>query len=198
MEDVPGVLGYFSAKDIPKNGSNIIGPIAHDEEIFATEYVTCVGQVIGVVVAETRALALKAADAVKIEYDVLEPILSIEDAIAKSFYTDEMIGMKGMLGHALHSGNVDEIFANEDNSSDIKIISGSTRVGGQEHFYLEPNACVVEVTDSDEVITISSTQCPMKHQAYIADCLGFSRNKVTCKAKRLGGVSEVKSRYWDL
>lgn len=188
VEDVPGVLGYFSAKDIPQNGSNTIGPIAHDEEIFATEYVTCVGQVIGVVVAETRALALKAADAVKIEYDILEPILSIEDAIAKkSYYTDEMIGMKGMLGHALHSGNVDEIFANEDNSSDIKIISGSTRVGGQEHFYLEPNACVVEVTDNDEVITTSSTQCPMKHQAYIADCLGFSRNKVTCKAKRLGG-----------
>ena len=186
VESIPGVLGYFSAKDIPKNGTNIIGPIAHDEEIFATEYVTCVGQVIGVVVAETRALALRAADAVKIEYEILEPILSIEDAIAKkSYYTDEMIGMRGFLGHALHSGNVDDIFANEEEN--IKIISGSTRVGGQEHFYLEPNACVVEVTDNDEVVTISSTQCPMKHQAYIADCLGFSRNKVTCKAKRLGG-----------
>jgi len=190
VESIPGVLGYFSAKDIPKNGTNSIGPIAHDEEIFATEYVTCVGQVIGVVVAETRAIALKAADAVKIEYEVLEPILSIEDAIAKkSYYTDEMIGMKGFLGHVLQSGNVDDFFTNEnEKSSDgIQIISGSTRVGGQEHFYLEPNACVVEVTDNDEVITISSTQCPMKHQAYIADCLGFSRNKVTCKAKRLGG-----------
>ena len=70
VESIPCVLGYFSAKDIPKNGTNIIGPIAHDEEIFATEYVTCVGQVIGVVVAETRALALRAAAAVDVQSGV--------------------------------------------------------------------------------------------------------------------------------
>ena len=188
LNEVPGVLGYFSAKDIPANGTNIIGPIAHDEEVFATEYVTCVGTVIGVVVAETRAHALKAADMVDIEYEILEPILSIEDAIAKeSYYTDEMIHMKNICGHSLNSGDVDSVFKNAKDDDNVKIITGSTRIGGQEHFYLEPNACVVEVTDNDEVLTISSTQTPMKHQAYIADCLGFSRNKVNCKAKRLGG-----------
>lgn len=40
---MPGVLGYFDAKDVP--GDNHIGPIMHDEEVFATETVTCVGQV---------------------------------------------------------------------------------------------------------------------------------------------------------
>ena len=38
-----GFEGFFSAKDIP--GSNDIGAIIHDEEVFATETVTCVGQV---------------------------------------------------------------------------------------------------------------------------------------------------------
>jgi hypothetical protein len=40
---VPGVVRYFGAKDVP--GDNMIGPIMHDEEVFATDKVTCVGQV---------------------------------------------------------------------------------------------------------------------------------------------------------
>ena len=41
-----GFVGIFLAKDIP--GDNKIGPVVADEELFATEYVTCVGQVYGV------------------------------------------------------------------------------------------------------------------------------------------------------
>jgi xanthine dehydrogenase/oxidase len=40
---LPGVVGYFGAKDVP--GDNMIGPIMHDEEVFATDKVMCVGQV---------------------------------------------------------------------------------------------------------------------------------------------------------
>ncbi|CAN4119890.1 unnamed protein product [Withania somnifera] len=39
----PGFAGIFLAKDIP--GDNKIGNIVADEEAFATEFVTCVGQV---------------------------------------------------------------------------------------------------------------------------------------------------------
>lgn len=40
--------------------------------------VTCVGQVIGAVIAETKDAALKAAQAVKVEYEDLPPIITIE------------------------------------------------------------------------------------------------------------------------
>lgn len=39
---VEGVVGFFGAGDVP--GSNKIGPVLHDEELFATRHVTCVGQ----------------------------------------------------------------------------------------------------------------------------------------------------------
>jgi xanthine dehydrogenase/oxidase len=42
---VPGVIGFFSHKDIP--GEKIIGDIVHDEEVFASEVVETVGQPIG-------------------------------------------------------------------------------------------------------------------------------------------------------
>ena len=38
-----GVAGYYGASDVP--GSNIIGPTKYDEEVFAKDTVTCVGQV---------------------------------------------------------------------------------------------------------------------------------------------------------
>ena len=38
-----GVAGYFGAADVP--GDNAIGAIIHDEELFATTEVSCVGQV---------------------------------------------------------------------------------------------------------------------------------------------------------
>ena len=62
--EMPGMIAFYSAKDVP--GSNVIGPAFPDEECFATEVVTCVGHPIGVIVAETHALALKGAAAVKV------------------------------------------------------------------------------------------------------------------------------------
>ncbi|THG22538.1 hypothetical protein TEA_025071 [Camellia sinensis var. sinensis] len=75
----PGFAGIFFAKDVP--GDNMIGPVISDEELFATEFVTCVGQAIGVVVADTYQHAKLAARKVHIQYEELPAILSIEDAV---------------------------------------------------------------------------------------------------------------------
>ena len=40
--------------------------------------VHCIGQVVGVVLAETQQLAREAAQAVRIEYEELTPIITIE------------------------------------------------------------------------------------------------------------------------
>ncbi|KAE8674961.1 Xanthine dehydrogenase [Hibiscus syriacus] len=74
-----GFAGIFFAKDI--SGSNKIGPIILDEELFASEFVTCVGQVIGIVVADTHENAKLAAGKDHVEQEELPAILSIEDAI---------------------------------------------------------------------------------------------------------------------
>ena len=39
----PGFAGIFFAKHVP--GINMVGPVVVDEELFASEVVTCVGQV---------------------------------------------------------------------------------------------------------------------------------------------------------
>ncbi|KAM0000115.1 putative xanthine dehydrogenase [Helianthus debilis subsp. tardiflorus] len=172
----PGFAGIFFAKDIP--GSNITGPIIEDEEVFASEIVTCVGQVIGVVVADTHENAKIAARKVVIDYEDLPAILSIEDAVKfKSFHPNTH--------RCLSKGDVDLCFQSDQCH---KIIEGEVHIGGQEHFYLEPQSTFVWTMDGgNEVHMISSTQAPQKHQKYVAHVLGLPMSKVVCKVKRIGG-----------
>lgn len=82
-----GVHGYFDHEDIP--GENNWGAIIKDEEIFASELVTCVGHQIGIVVAETEAQARFAAKAVKVEYEDLPgAVYSCEEAIEANSYIE--------------------------------------------------------------------------------------------------------------
>ncbi|CAN6312206.1 unnamed protein product [Urochloa humidicola] len=172
----PGFVGLFLSKDIP--GTNHTGPIVHDEEVFASDVVTCVGQIIGIVVADTHDNAKNAANKVHIEYSELPAILSIEDAVKSgSFHpnTKRCLG-KGDVEQCFMSGTCD------------RIISGEVRVGGQEHFYMEPQGTLVWPVDSgNEIHMVSSTQAPQKHQKYVANVLGLPLSKVVCKTKRIGG-----------
>lgn len=80
-----GVRTFINADDVP--GSNSTGYYVRDEEIFATDEVTCAGQVIGAIVAETKVQAQRAAKMVKIVYEDLPRILTTEEAIAcESFF----------------------------------------------------------------------------------------------------------------
>ncbi|PSR86829.1 Xanthine dehydrogenase [Actinidia chinensis var. chinensis] len=172
----PGFAGIFFAKDVP--GGNMIGAVVSDEELFATEFVTCVGQVIGVVVADTHQRAKLAAGKVYVEYEELPAILSIQDALkSNSFHPNtERCLRKGDVDLCFQSGQCD------------RIIEGEVHIGGQEHFYLEPQSTLVWTMDGgNEVHMISSTQAPQKHQKYVSHVLGLPMSKVVCKTKRIGG-----------
>lgn len=175
-KSLPGFVGIYFANSVP--GDNMIGPVIADEELFASEFVTCVGQVIGVVVADTHENAKLAARKVRVDYEELPAILSIREAIhAKSFHPNSEKWMgKGDVDRCFQSGQCD------------KIIEGEVHVGGQEHFYLEPNSSVIWTIDGgNEVHMVSSTQAPQKHQKYVSRVLGLPMSKVVCKTKRIGG-----------
>ena len=71
-------------------------------------------------------------------------------------------------GHRLDCGDVDAEFAS---GSMEHVIEGETRVGGQEHFYLEPNCAIVIPKERDEIQTFSSTQARAAPDALSLSCL---------------------------
>ncbi|XP_071963028.1 xanthine dehydrogenase/oxidase-like isoform X1 [Antedon mediterranea] len=168
-----GVHAFIDHKDVP--GSNLIGEIEQDEELFATDKVTCVGQYIGAIVADNQEIAQRAARMVRVEYQDLEPILSIKDAIAKESYFKPI--------YRLEKGNVTNGFESSD-----KMIEGEMRIGEQEHFYLETQSCIaVPKQEEDFMEVFSATQDLQLAQTTIANVLGVKYHKVNIRTKRLGG-----------
>ena len=70
-----GVHGIVTAEDVP--GSNKTG-LFNDESVFAVDEVTSVGQVIAVVLAEDELIASRAVSSVKVNYEDLPPLITIE------------------------------------------------------------------------------------------------------------------------
>uniref|UniRef100_A0A8C2DMB7 xanthine dehydrogenase n=1 Tax=Cyprinus carpio TaxID=7962 RepID=A0A8C2DMB7_CYPCA len=171
---VPGVVAFISAKDIP--GSNMTGPVVYDETVFADDKVTCVGHIVGAIVADTQAHAQRAAKAVKISYEELQPVIvTIQDAIAnKSFFQPV---------RSIERGDVAQGFKDSDH-----ILHGEMHIGGQEQFYLETNCTLAVPRGEDgEMELFVSTQSASKTQALVAKALGVSANRVVCRVKRMGG-----------
>ncbi|CAH0702363.1 unnamed protein product [Spodoptera exigua] len=173
----PGVVAFFSAKDLTPE-QNAIGPIFHDEELFASEKVVSQGQTIGVIVAKDQAIAQEAARMVEIEYEDIHPIIvTIEDAIEKnSFYPQ--------FPKTISRGDVQKAF---DDKSNI-IIEGQCRMGGQEHFYLETHAAfAIPKKEDDELEVFCSSQHPSEIAKLISHILHVPMNRIVARVKRMGG-----------
>ncbi|XP_039429165.1 xanthine dehydrogenase [Culex pipiens pallens] len=170
-----GVHRFFSADDLCSEG-NTCGPVFHDEFVFWKDVVTSQGQLLGAIVAENQSIAQKAARKVKIAYEELTPVIvTIEDAIAKGSYYPGY-------PKSIVQGDIEQGFKQA-----YKIVEGDCRLGGQEHFYLETQACVAVPKDSDEIEVFSSSQHPTEVQQHVAKALGIPSCKVVSRVKRLGG-----------
>ncbi|ODM98964.1 Xanthine dehydrogenase/oxidase [Orchesella cincta] len=174
--EMEGVVDFVSAKDIP-NHRNSVGGVIHDETVFAIDEVTCVGHIIGAVVANDQATAQRAAKTVKIEYEDIQPaIITMQDAIKhNSFYNDWI--------KILKNGDVEKGFSEADH-----ILEGEMYLGGQEHFYLETNAAIaLPKLEDGEMEIFSSTQNPSEIQLLAAEVLGVPENRIVVRTKRMGG-----------
>ena len=66
-------------------------------------------------------------------------------------------------------------------------LEGSSKIGGQDHFYLETQACIVIPKGEDgEVEVIASTQGLTETQKQAASALGVPANRVLARVKRIG------------
>jgi aldehyde oxidoreductase len=79
-EKMPGVVGVMTAKDI--KGTNRLKMIVDDQPLLCDKKVFVMGNPVAAVVAEKKDQALAAAQAVKVEYEILPDVQSPEEALA--------------------------------------------------------------------------------------------------------------------
>jgi len=170
---MPGVRGVILARDIPGDPKFITH--AHDEAIFATGKVEHIGQVIGVVVADTVMQARRAARKVKLDIEPLPAVLTVKEALkAQSFVLPPVFVRRGD--------------ANQGIARAPHRLTGELEVGGQEHFYLEGQVAYALPLEQNQWWIYSSTQHPGEIQHWVAHALGLENNAVTVECRRMGGA----------
>ncbi|MEO5742612.1 MAG: xanthine dehydrogenase molybdopterin binding subunit, partial [Vicinamibacterales bacterium] len=167
----PGVMTVLTRADVPGEGDS--GANRHDEPLFPTE-VLFYDQPIAWVLAETVEAAQRGAARVKVEYEPLPAILTIDQAIdAGSFLTEQL---------RIADGDTSAVDA-----SPLRV-DGKLEIGGQEHFYLETQAAIAWTDEAGFIAVHSSTQHPSETQEVVARVLGVPRNHVTVECLRMGGA----------
>ncbi|KAL6233796.1 hypothetical protein BDW75DRAFT_251812 [Aspergillus navahoensis] len=174
-----GAVGYVDHTSLPEE-KNHWGPVVHDEPIFAKGEVHAHGQPIGLVYAEDVMTAQAAAKAVKVVYEDLPVILTIDEAIkAESFFN---------YGKELRRGAPPEGIGEVLDECEYTL-SGTTRIGGQEHFYLETNAAIAVPHAEDGSMDVwSSTQNTMETQDFVSQVTNVPRHKINARVRRMGGA----------
>jgi xanthine dehydrogenase/oxidase len=141
---IPGVVGVYTYEDVlALAGNNEMGPIQRDELVFLPLgcKIKTVGEVLGIVVAESLESAELGARMVKIQYGKPEGkiVVTVDDAIdAGSFYDFSR--------HCMECGDVtvlEKLESMPDTSGtgtrtvgETVKVSGTFRSGSQDHFYL--------------------------------------------------------------
>ncbi|WP_339516673.1 xanthine dehydrogenase molybdopterin binding subunit [Pseudomonas sp. RL_15y_Pfl2_60] len=170
--EIPGVAIAITSKDVP--GQLDIGAVAPGDPLLADGKVEFVGQVVLAVAANSLEAARKAAMAAVIEYEDLEPVLDVVDALRKKHFVldshQHKIGdSTGALATAPHR------------------LQGSLHIGGQEHFYLETQISSVMPTEDGGMIVYTSTQNATEVQKLVAEVLGVAMHKIVIDMRRMGG-----------
>ena len=169
---MPGVRDVVLAHDIP--GDPMLAAFAGDEPIFASATVQHVGQVVGLVVADSVMQARRAARKVRLDIEALPAILDVRDALAaQSFVLPPVHVRRGDAAQALATAP--------------HRITGSLEVGGQEHFYLEGQIAYVVPLEQNQWAVYSSTQHPGEVQHWVAHALGLDNHAVRVECRRMGG-----------
>ena len=169
---MPGVRGVVLASDIP--GHPMLASFIGDEPIFATGTVEHVGQVIGLVVADSVMQARRAARQVRVDVQALPAILSVQAALAaQNFVLPPVHVRRGDAAQALKTAK--------------HRLSGTLEVGGQEHFYLEGQIAYVVPLEQNQWLVHSSTQHPGEVQHWVSHALGVDNHAVRVECRRMGG-----------
>jgi xanthine dehydrogenase large subunit len=168
----PGVVAVLTAADVP--GVNDCSPSIGGDPVLAAGEILFHGQVVFCVVATTRDAARRAARLARIEVDRMKPAVTVEDAEARD--TDVLPPyqfLKGDVAAALQASPAR--------------LSGSLRIGGQEHFYLEGQAALAVPQEGGDLLVHTSTQHPTEVQHITAKVLGLPDAAIVAECRRMGG-----------
>lgn len=179
-------FAVVTAADIP--GQNHIQLIGSDQPCLADGKVNHCNEAIVLLAHPDKHKLREAAAAVRIEYEFLPPVFTIEESEQKKtivWGADNLF--KSFL---LEKGDVDAAWAKA-----AQIVEGEYRTGAQEHLYIENNGVIAEWSAESGVTVWGSLQCPFYVHKSLAAVFELPEEKVRVVQTETGGAFGGKEDY---
>ena len=198
---VPGVKAVVTSKDFALTEAKLgLGEGAMDladmsDNLLARTKALYHGHAVAAIAATTLAAAREAAGLVKVEYDVLEPVLSVDRAMEsgapilhETMVTQarppvESTGPTNIAGRVeLKRGDIKQGFKDAD-----VIVERVFRTPTSHQGYIEPHACVARVNEDGRINIWTSTQGPFLVRDATALILGIDAANIKVTPSEIGG-----------
>ncbi len=178
-ENAKGVIRVITAKDIP--GASTYGQINQDYHMLADDKIRFNGDVVALVVAESRELAKSAAGLIKIEATELPAIFNPEEALAAEPIHDNM--KSNLVNHyKIRNGNTESAFEYSD-----YVVEETFNTTFVEHAYLETEGALCIPKPDGKMIVYGSMQHPFNTRKWVAAILGVKLSQVEIIGCSMGG-----------
>ncbi|WP_420618563.1 molybdopterin cofactor-binding domain-containing protein [Candidatus Poriferisocius sp.] len=183
-EAIDGVAAVYTGADVP--GEMRVGIIHTDWPVFIPEggRTSYVGDVLAIVVAEDRATARRAAEAIQVTYEVHTPITDPVAAVTNGC-DDAVWELDGnVLSRSVYArGDVDAALAASAHT--IHEVFQTQRI---EHAFLEPESTLAVPTDDGGLHVYSGGQGVWDDRDQMASVLGIDPQKITVELVSNGGA----------
>ena len=174
-----GVVAVYTAEDVPNNK---VGHIQQDWDVMIAkgEITRFVGDALCLVVAESEEILKKAKTLVKVEYEVLEPVRNITEAMAENA---PKIHPSGNLCQSRHVRRGDAKTALKNSKYTV---TETFDTPFTEHAFLEPE-CAIAFPYKDGVKIYSTDQSVFDTRKEVSIMFGWDPEKVVVENKLVGG-----------
>ena len=176
---LPGVLAVLTADDVPHNK---VGHLQQDWDVMIAkgDITRCVGDAICLVVSENETVLKQAKELVKVDYEPLEPVRTIQEARAADAPS---LHPNGNLCQQRHVTRGD---ARAALAQSKYVVTQSYRTPFTEHAFLEPE-CAVAFPYKDGVKVYTSDQGVYDTRKEISIMLGWEPERIVVENKLVGG-----------
>ncbi|QIN83914.1 xanthine dehydrogenase subunit D [Rubrobacter tropicus] len=177
-EELAGVYAVLTHEDVP--GRKVYGMEIPDQPVLAWEKVRYQGEPVAVVAADHPETARRALERIRVDYDVLAPVTSAEEALAEEAPKLHLSGNLLRRVKVLHGEPADA-------AADV-VVTGEYEIGMQDQAFLGPEAGLAVPDGLGGVDLYISTQWLHIDRDQVAESLGLAPDRVRLTLSGVGGA----------